>query len=245
MEERTDIMTETIGQIVASDYRKAEVFKKFGLDFCCGGGKSIELTCLEKNIDSVELLEALEAVGKNPRGNSINFNEQDLDILISHIISTHHHYINENIPLIKEFAKKVARVHGESHPQVIDIANTFVALADELSMHMHKEEFILFPYINQLVHAERSGASLSAPPFGTIANPINMMENDHENAGNALGEMKMMSNNYTPPEYACNTFRVLFAKLEEFEDDLHRHIHLENNILFPRAIRLETKLMTI
>jgi regulator of cell morphogenesis and NO signaling len=235
--------SKTIGELVASDYRKAEIFRKFGLDFCCGGHKSLKEACENKGINVLEVEKALEEVEKTPVNHQQDFNKWDLDFLADYIINTHHRYVNDSLPLLYEFSNKVATVHGNSHPEVIEIARYFEGVAEELKMHMHKEEMILFPYIKQLTVAEKTGENIAMPGFGTIKNPINMMEAEHTAVGNDYEKIRELSNNYTPPQDACSSYRVLFAKLEEFEKDLHQHIHLENNILFAKAIKLEEKLM--
>ena len=154
----------------------------------------------------------------------------------------HHKYVADNIPLLREFTAKVARVHGEAHPEVVEIARLFEAVAAELEQHMMKEENILFPYIKQLAQAD-SSRQITPPPFGTVGNPIRMMEMEHENAGNILKKIGELSGGFVPPPDACNTYRVSYLKLREFEADLHQHIHLENNILFPKAIELESRLL--
>lgn len=234
----------TIGEMVAEDYRKAEVFKKFGLDFCCGGKKSIESACNEKGINAVELNEALDALDKEQKEFSQDVNKMDLDELIDHIINTHHKYVINSLPILGEYSAKVAKVHGNTNPEVLEIADQYQYIANELRAHMHKEEGILFPYIRQIAIAKRNNESLSPPPYGTVRNPINMMEEEHDSAGNTMAAIKKLSNDYSPPEHACNTYHVLYAKLKEFEEDLHRHIHLENNILFPKAIKFEAELLS-
>ncbi len=234
--------TVTIGEMVAKDYRKAEVFKKFGFDFCCGGNKTLDMACSEKGININEVNNALEILDDKQQQSSQDFSSLELDQLIDHIINNHHKYINEALPLLDEFSAKVARVHGDVHPEVIEISDHYQAIANELRMHMNKEEAILFPYIGQIAVAKRNNETLSPPPFGTVRNPINMMEMEHISAGNSMAAINELSNDYTPPTDACNTYRVLFGKLKEFEDDLHQHINLENNILFPKAIKLEEEL---
>lgn len=234
--------TATIANMVAEDYRKAEVFKKFGLDFCCGGKKSLENACIDNGIDLIELNEALEAVDNEQKESVQDFNSMELDDLIEHIIEKHHKYVNAALPMLDEFSIKVARVHGNANPEVIEIASHYQAVAMELRIHMQKEEVILFPYIRQIAEAKRNHEPLSVPLFGSVRNPVSMMESEHESAGNALEAIKELSNDFTPPGYACNTYRVLFAKLKEFDDDLRQHIHLENNILFPKAIMFEDEL---
>ncbi|MCH7524311.1 MAG: iron-sulfur cluster repair di-iron protein [Bacteroidetes bacterium] len=227
----------TIAELVSDDYRKAEVFRSFGIDFCCGGGITISKVCEKKNIDYEQLKEELLTVDAAPR--AFEYNKWELDFLIGHIVNVHHTYVEESIPLIKQYASRVAEVHGHHYTEVVEINNLFTEVANELTAHMKKEELILFPYIKQLVKAEKENVKVSPPHFGTVNNPIQMLENEHENAGNIFKEIARLTNNYSPPEGACNTFKALYAKLDEFEQDLHQHIHLENNILFPKAILLE------
>ena len=240
-----DKVIPSIGEMVAEDYRKAEVFKKFGIDFCCGGKDSLDKTCNNMGIDLTEVKNALKQLDEQQhRQPSQDYNNWELDFLIDYIINTHHKYVSEALPLLDEFSTKVASVHGDAHPEVIEIASYYQAVANELRMHMHKEEVILFPYIKQLTIAKRNNETLQPSPFGSIKNPINMMEAEHESAGGAMAAINELSNGYNPPEEACNTYRVLYAKLQEFENDLHQHIHLENNILFPKAINLEVELLS-
>lgn len=166
-----------------------------------------------------------------------NYDNWALDFLIDHIENVHHTYVAESILL--EYAAKVADVHGQEHKEVIEINKLFAAVAQELTHHMMKEERILFPFVKELVEAQKKSMPFPQAHFGSVNNPIYMMEHEHENAGNIFKNIAVLSNNYTPPAGACNTFKTLYAKLQEFEQDLHQHIHLENNILFPKAIRLE------
>lgn len=234
----------TIGEMVAKDYRKAEVFRKFGLDFCCGGNKSLQAACEKKGIDAGKVEEALREVDNTIPGVQQNFNTWELDFLADYITNTHHKYIAYAVPMLFEFSAKVARVHGDAHPETIEIADLFRDVAEELQLHMQKEENILFSYIKEMVAARRTGIACERPMFGTIKNPISMMEEEHLSAGGNMEEIHRLSNGYTPPADACSTFRVLYAKLNEFEMDLHQHIHLENNILFPKAIALESELFS-
>ena len=163
----------------------------------------------------------------------------DLGFLIDHIVNVHHTYVSESIPLISQYANKVAKVHGHHYTDLHEINKLFHEVAEELLTHMQKEERILFPFIKQLVKAKKEGIIPVPPPFGTVSNPIQMMEHEHDNAGDVFKTIAILTNDFTPPEGACNTFRALYSKLEEFEQDLHQHIHLENNILHPKAIALE------
>ncbi len=231
--------TSTVAELVVQDFRNAEIFRKFGIDFCCGGKVSVAEACVSNGVNFEEVSDALQTVTDQSQKSLQNYSSLKLDTLIDHIVNTHHTYVRESLPMLDEFSAKVARVHGEAHPEVVEIFQHYQAVSDELKSHMMKEENILFPYIKQMVEAKETGSTRPACPFGNVSNPIRMMEQEHESAGGNLHEIKRLSNNYSPPEEACNTYQVLYAKLKEFENNLHEHIHLENNILFPKAIEME------
>lgn len=231
----------TIGELVAKDFRKAEIFKKYNLDFCCGGKKTVAQACNEKKVDHMAVEKELTNLDSVIVNSSQKFDEWDLGFLVDYILNTHHEYVKKSIPLLLEYTSKVAKVHGSSHPEVIAIARKFNEAADELSGHMCKEEQILFPYIKQLVLAKANKQKKPYTAFGTVRNPINMMEHEHDAVGDIFRAIRGLSNDYTPPEDSCATYKVSFLKLKEFEDDLHQHIHLENNILFPKSIELENQ----
>lgn len=236
-------MKQSIGEMVAQDYRKAEVFKKFGIDFCCGGKDALDKTCEKKGIELKEVQTALEQLEEKQNNNNIHdFINWELDKLADYITDTHHTYVNEAVLQLDEYSAKVAKVHGHSSPEVVKIAQLYGGVANELRIHMYKEEVVLFSYIKALSNAKRNNIAAPTAPFGTIKNPISMMELEHDTVGRDFEEIRSLSNNYTPPKHACNTYKVLYAKLQEFENDLHVHIHLENNILFPKAIELEIAL---
>lgn len=235
--------TSTIGELVVEDFRKAEVFRKHGLDFCCGGKRSVQAACEKRGVDYKLVKEDLDALDRDQGSSMENFNEWELDFLCDFIVNKHHKYVTDSIPMLLEYSAKVARVHGERHPETIDIAHYFKNVADELMDHMPKEENVLFPYIKELVAAKKAGEKVEKPNFGTIVNPINMMEAEHLEAGDDMEKVHDLSDVYQPPADACNTYRVLYGKLAEFEKDLHQHIHLENNILFKKAIELEKEVM--
>jgi regulator of cell morphogenesis and NO signaling len=227
----------SIGEMVTKDYRKAEIFKKYKIDFCCGGKKTLSQVCTDKKIDQKLVEGELKKLDEHTAPASQNFDTWNLDFLADYIINTHHQYVKSAIPTILEYTTKVARVHGAEHNEVITINNLFKEAADELTSHMVKEENILFPYIKQLATKTATGA-----PFGTVKNPINMMEHEHDAVGELFRQIRELSDNYTPPASACGTYKVSYKKLEEFENDLHQHIHLENNILFPKSIKLESEM---
>lgn len=233
----------TVAELVSDNYRTAEVFKRHGIDFCCGGKKSIAQVCIEKHLDELLLEQELIEVQAQPVDLEHDFKNWSPDFLVDYILQVHHKYVSNNIPLISEMAEKVARVHGHHNIETVEINGLWQQAAEELSVHMKKEELILFPYIKNLVKFDRR--ELKQFPnshFNTVKNPIRMMEQEHDEAGSLLHSIQKLSNDFTPPEYACNTYKVLYAKLQEFQNDLHQHVHLENNILFPAVITLEQKL---
>lgn len=234
---------ETVGELVAKDYRKAQVFKKYGIDFCCGGKKSVKQVCAEKGISQDELEQELLAMDEAEQNRQAEYDKWEPSFLADYIVNMHHTYVREAIPALYEYTTKIARVHGSRHPELVEVVKHFTNVANELEAHMPKEERVLFPYIKQLDEAKKSGVKLDKPAFGSIQNPINMMEMEHEHAGNELEKIRELTGNYTLPADACATYTVAFKKLKEFEDDLFRHIHLENNILFPKALELEKEVL--
>jgi regulator of cell morphogenesis and NO signaling len=239
-----ELIRKTLAEIVTDNVRSAVVFEEFGLDFCCKGNRGLKNACAEKNIDLQKVVNELENLSHNGKGKE-NPNDWQLDFLVDYIINNHHQYVRRMIPVITLHADKVASVHGKNHPETLRIADLFLAVREELEMHMMKEERILFPQIKQMVLTQKENSQFFPPPFGTIQNPIRLMEFEHTSAGDALSQIRELSNNYTQPEDACNTFKALFSELKEFEEDLHKHIHLENNILFPKSITLEAELLGI
>ncbi|MCU0414892.1 MAG: iron-sulfur cluster repair di-iron protein [Ignavibacteriaceae bacterium] len=237
-----DLIEKTLAEIVTNNIRSAIVFEEYGLDFCCKGNRGLKDACADKNIDLQKIVDELIILSHNGNGEE-NPNDWQLDFLVDYIINNHHQYVRRMIPVITLHADKVASVHGKNHSETIQIADLFLAVREELEMHMMKEERILFPQIKQMVLTQKENSQFFPPSFGTIQNPIRMMEYEHTNAGDALSQIRELSNNYTHPEDACNTFKALFSELKEFEEDLHKHIHLENNILFPKSIILETELL--
>jgi regulator of cell morphogenesis and NO signaling len=237
-----NIEEKTVAEIVTENIKTADVFKKNGIDFCCGGNVKVQEICEKKGVDFNVIKEELLNINKDA-SNGHDFNSWDLDFLADYIVNTHHKYVAEANDLIIQYSDKVANVHGHHYSEVVEINKLFHAIANELKMHMHKEEMMLFPFIKEIALAKKNGTPLPQSPFGTIQNPINMMEAEHDDAGDIIKQIAELSNNYTPPAEACNTYRALYAKLEEYQNDLFQHIHLENNILFPKAIQLEQELM--
>ncbi len=233
---------ESIGEIAASDIRKAEIFKKYGLDFCCGGKKSLESACVEQELDPEQIRKELNNVDEVDKSDINDYNSWEMGYLVDHIVNKHHKYVCEQLPVIKELAQKVENAHAEFHPELLQINKLVLDLNDELSAHLQKEERVLFPYIKQLLACESKLISYQRPMFDSIERPINMMEVEHESAGEMLAEISSLSSGYKLPADACNSYRLLFNLLQDFDNDLKIHIHLENNILFPKALKLEKKL---
>ena len=231
----------TIGQLVKDDYRTAQVFQQHGLDFCCGGNRTIKEACEKKAVNPDEILRALDQL-KTSGAKEDNYDQWSLDFLVDYIINNHHEFTRNKLPEIGKYAKKVAGVHGERHEELKEIYYEFTMLHTEIFNHLDKEERILFPYIKQLVEAKKEGIKPEKPEFGEAANPIAMMEEEHDEAGGSMAKIRKLSNDFAPPADACTTYRLLYQNLEGFEKDLHKHVHLENNILFPKALELEKQL---
>ncbi|MCB0653173.1 MAG: iron-sulfur cluster repair di-iron protein [Saprospiraceae bacterium] len=227
-----------VGKVVAQDYRTASVFKSHSIDFCCKGNRSIAEVCEKEQIDENKLIQELNQAAITSDADTTDFKSWDMDLLADYIEKKHHRYVDKKIPEIKAFLNKVAKVHGERHPELIEIEQLFTDSAHELLAHMEKEEKILFPYVREMA----ADSTLQQPHFGTVKNPIQMMMQEHDTEGERFRKIALLSNNYTPPFDACTTYKVAFALVKEFEEDLHLHIHLENNILFPKAIETEKKL---
>ena len=227
------LVTKTLAELVTDNIRSAIVFEEFDLDFCCRGSRTLKEACTEKNIEVEKVLDQLNNLSAASNGHN-QMNDWSLDFLVDYIMNNHHQYVRRMIPIISLHADKVASVHGKNHPETIKIADLFLAVREELENHMMKEERILFPQIKQMVLNQNENGKFFPAPFGTIQNPIRMMEYEHTNAGDALYQIRELSNSYSHPEDACNTFKALYSELKEFEEDLHKHIHLENNILFPK-----------
>ncbi len=229
----------TIGDFVAQDFRTAAIFSKYGIDFCCKGQRTIEEVCKTKNLKEADLLEELNTVMDTKNDYGIDFNSWPLDLLVVYIEKTHHRFVEQKTPVILQYLDKLCSVHGSNHPELLQINELFQGCAGELAQHMKKEELILFPFIKEMMNATKSQGSINPPHFGTVNNPITMMMEEHDAEGERFRKIAALTNNYTPPADACNTYRVTYAMLEEFEQDLHKHIHLESNILFPKAKALE------
>lgn len=235
---------ETLGEIAVKDLRKAEVFKKYGLDFCCGGKKTVKQACAEKGLDVTKIEQELQAADKTvSNSRPLPYNDWNLDFLADYIVNTHHSYVRKTLPDLRSFSTKVASVHGENHPELFEISRLVEQVCQELSEHMVSEETILFKYVKQIVAAKNNNStSVKFENYDCIKTPIDMLEMEHEAVGSSLETIRELSNNYTLPEDSCASYSYLYNTLVEFESDLFIHIHLENNILFPKAIELEKEI---
>jgi len=228
-----------VGQWVAAHPATSRVFERLGIDYCCGGKQSLETACAQRQLDPDRVLVELQSVlnGGDDR-QATSWQDAPLAALCDHIEVTHHAYLKSELPRLTEIVAKVVRVHGDAHPEIKGVQHSLAELRAELEPHMFKEEQILFPAIRWLEKA----SSLPAFPFGTIANPIRMMEMEHDGAGDALRQIREFTRDFEVPEGVCNTYRAMLDGLATLEQDMHIHVHKENSILFPRAISLEAAL---
>jgi regulator of cell morphogenesis and NO signaling len=221
----------SIGEIVANDFRTASVFKEAGIDFCCGGKKSIDETCLEKGIDKAELIEKLKKLESIPNTTVHNFIDWNTGFLCDYIVNTHHKYVLKSLPELVHYTEKIASVHGERHPELAEVSDLFSQINRKLLQHMKREEEVLFPSIKKVINSG-SGKAKKA-----VISEIARLSGEHEFAGGAMDRINVITRNYEVPADGCNTYHVTFKLLQQFEDDLHIHVHLENNILFPKALK--------
>jgi regulator of cell morphogenesis and NO signaling len=233
------IVSETVREIALNQPSSIRVFEQFGIDYCCGGRKPLAAACTEQNIEIDSVLAALESAAEASGPASEDWTNATLESLSEHITSKHHAYVKKALPRLEELAQKVVARHGSTRSELPAIQAAVAKLDEELTQHLAKEERILFPYIAQLERALADGSAKPQSCFGTVENPIAMMTQEHEAAGTLLAEIRQLSANFATPEDACPTYHAFYDGLKEFEQDLHQHIHLENNILFPRAIAME------
>ncbi|HKW01985.1 MAG TPA: iron-sulfur cluster repair di-iron protein [Vicinamibacterales bacterium] len=232
----------TLADIVTGDARTAVVFERSGLDYCCHGHQTLREAATDRGVPLSELVDQLASLGPRPDAAGAPAATNDLAALANYVVDRHHRYVRETIPTISAWLEKLVARHSTRHAELAAIQLAFEELASELLSHMSKEEHLLFPYISALAAAEKAGAPLPSSPFGTILNPIRVMEEDHRDAGDHMSRIRLWSQSYDPPPDACRTYRLCYDALAHFEADLHQHVHLENHVLFPRAIALERAL---
>ncbi len=237
--------SDSVGKIVAHDYRAADVFHRYGIDFCCGGKKELGIACAEKGMDTEGVISELERVLSNDSEVDTRFDDMPLDELAQYIEEHHHKYVREALPILWHYVEKVERTHGGNYPELVALHEIFSETYEDLQFHLQKEERMIFPYVKALVKAYQEGSRIPVTPFGSVTNPIRVMNDEHDTEGGRFKRIRELLNNYEVPRYACMTWRVMLQKLEEFENDLHRHIHLENNILFPKTEQLENNMKLV
>lgn len=240
------ITTQTrIGELVADDFRTASIFQKHHIDFCCQGNKRIEEVCQNKQLEADQLIAELNQLQETVDKNGTDYLNWPLDLLCDYIEKTHHSYVEEKSIELKALLRKLVQVHGEKHPELLEIEHLFREAVGHLSKHMKQEELILFPFIRKMVQTKIKDRTFVPGSFGFVTNPIDKMKAEHEVEGERFRNISTLSSEYTVPADACNTYRVCFEGMKAFETDLHFHIHLENNILFPKAAELEQELLRI
>ena len=226
----------TVRELALENPAATQVFEKLGIDYCCGGNQSLEQACRAANLPADHVLDSLEMAEQTPRATQKihDWQREPLGDLVAHINSTHHKYTREEMARLGPLLEKVCSIHGKNHPELLHIRTSFTGLAQELTMHMMKEEMVLFRHIVRMEEAVSQNEPILPPPFGSVQDPVSMMEHEHDSAGAALRTMHQARGGYAAPPNACISYQTLYKALAEFELDLHQHIHLENNILFPR-----------
>ena len=225
----------TVGELVAADFRTAAVLNRFGIDFCCGGRRTLADACQARKVDAAQVLTEVSAVCTSSADTAPRFSEWEPQTLVAYIVGNHHTYVRRALPLVASYLGKLAATHGKAHPELTEVEQLWGQVSSEMIAHMAKEEQVLFPHIVALADAVPRGEAVAAPPFPSIEFPIRMMEEEHESAGEVMARIREITEGYTPPADGCVTYRVCFQELHAFEQDLHAHVHLENNILFPKA----------
>lgn len=228
----------TIGKIVAEDYRTAKVFEGHGIDFCCGGNTALRTICKEKEIDIALLTQELEAVKNKPVERSQDFSSWELSFLADYIVNVHHNYLKENMDKIDEYTGKIADVHGSNHPEVVKIAVIFSKIVINLKAHLKEEEETFFPALKRVDANKKASTKPAEKDVEIMQESLKNLVAEHEEIGDAVHDIHRLASGYTIPDDVCNTFALTYRKLKEFEEDLHKHVHLENNILFPKAVQL-------
>ena len=232
-----DTANKTIGEIVVEDYRTARVFEKYRIDFCCGGKVSLAAACREKGIDLAMIDREIEAAQGESAEQGRNYGAWELSFLADYIVNTHHAWLKENTGQIAAYAHKIAEVHGAHHPEVIEIARIFDRMATDMTSHLREEEEIFFPAVKRLEAARKAGTTPEAKDRDTLTSCLESLHHEHDEIGAAVHMIRQLAKGYVIPEDVCTTYALTYRKLKEFEDELHTHVHLENNILFPKAAR--------
>jgi len=225
----------TVGEIVTDDFRTSAIFKEAGIDFCCGGQQTVKEACVEKGINENDLVERINNLNEEEISPTLNYKDWDVPFLIDYIVNTHHKYVVKTLPGLVFYTQKIASVHGKHHPELTDISNKIATINVELTSHLKQEEEVLFPVVKSEIQNPTEKSK------GIIKTEISRMLGEHDFAGRTMDEINQITDGYKVPADGCNTYRVTFKLLGQFEDDLHIHVHLENNILFPQALKLTEK----
>jgi regulator of cell morphogenesis and NO signaling len=231
-----------LGSLVADNARVAPILERFGLDYCCNGHQTLADAARERGVPLDDVVRAISAVGEPAPEERDAAEWKDLGELARHIVNHHHKYVREISPTLCAWLDKLVDRHGSRHAELAKVRSVFFAVRDEMAAHMMKEENLLFPYITELAAARKGGSRLPSGPFGTVLHPVRVMEADHEVVGHLVSQLRTLTSDYQPPEDACTTYRLCYDELARFEADLHQHVHLENNVLFPGAIGVEQEL---
>lgn len=230
----------TVKDIALSNPRARQILEDAGIDYCCGGARALGEACLKANVPEAEILEQLRQNSEQVAPSESRWVSMPLAELTKHIRERHHQYVRDSIPRLRALLAKIREKHGSNHRELHEIEKLFADIAREILMHMQKEEQILFPFIDSLERAVNSGEPVEPPFFQSVRNPIHSMMKDHDSAGELMRQIRTMSGGFKAPSDACTSYQATYQGLEEFEEDLHLHVHLENNILFPRAVQLES-----
>lgn len=232
----------SVGDIVKANFKTAQIFEKNNIDFCCGGGISLDEACKKSGINVEQLIPELAATVQLNDPDSKYIDELELNELCDYIEKRHHTYVSETIPFLQQKLQKLCDVHGENHSELYEVRALFDGAAENLSVHMKKEELILFPYIRKMVKSKKEGKT-AKDDYGDSVETIDTMHEEHQTEGERFEKISKLTSSYTCPPDGCGTYQVTYQTLKEFENDLHRHIHLENNILFKKALLLESELL--
>jgi regulator of cell morphogenesis and NO signaling len=233
----------TVAELATQYPATIKVFQRYGIDFCCGGKRALAEVCEERGVSLGALRQDLESAAAGRTEAGVPWHRVGLKDLVAHVIERYHRPLDEELPRLSQLMQKVVSVHGERHPRLAEASAVFAALREDIEPHMMKEERVLFPYVGRMEGLAAVGTPLLASPFGSIESPIQVMEAEHESVGRLLADLRRLTDDYTPPADACNSFRGLLHGLAELERETHEHIHVENNILFPRAKTLEAQLL--
>ncbi|HKM94604.1 MAG TPA: iron-sulfur cluster repair di-iron protein [Prolixibacteraceae bacterium] len=230
-----------VGEVVRTNFKTAKIFEQYRIDFCCGGNQSLEEASKKAKVDAAKVIDEIKTVLSQHDPDAVWFERMPLDKLSDYIVDRHHSYVRETSPFLQAKLRKLCDVHGHNHPELFDVAELFDQTAGNLIMHMQKEELILFPFVKKLLRIQSESRKIAIDE-ASVLEPIHQMEAEHQAEGERFELIAKFTGNYTVPSDGCETYRVTYQTLQEFEQDLHRHIHLENNLLFKKAALLEQEL---